>query len=79
MAARHSDVLISATSRQVAVEIERYLVQRMNGIGLGPADMASALVLDSQHTADLRKLVRRILGDTAMRYHGTAGSSEENT
>jgi hypothetical protein len=40
----------------------------MYGLGLGPPDKDRRLALSARDRAELAKLVRRIIGDTALRY-----------
>ncbi|WP_155625907.1 hypothetical protein [Burkholderia vietnamiensis] len=67
MTQRRSDIVIAAASARVAREIENALIQRMQNIGLGPT--ARPIELSSRDSDDLRKLVRRIIGNTALRYN----------
>ncbi|WP_152614371.1 hypothetical protein [Burkholderia pseudomallei] len=72
MTQRRSDIVIAAASARVAREIEIALIERMQNIGLGPTGYAKPPELTSRDSDDLRKLVRRIIGNTALRYN--AGS-----
>lgn len=69
MTQRRSDIVIAAATSRVARDIEIALIHRMLDIGLGPGLSEKPLQLSNRDSDDLRKLVRRIIGNTALRYN----------
>ncbi|RAS21509.1 hypothetical protein [Paraburkholderia bryophila] len=61
MTQRLSDVVLAALTQQIAGEIEHVLVNRIQAIGIGP----QPAVLNADAMNDIRRIVRRILGDAA--------------
>ncbi|WP_175946570.1 hypothetical protein [Burkholderia pyrrocinia] len=67
MTQRRSDIVIAAASARVAREIEIALIHRLQILGLGPT--TKPIELTRRDSDDLQKLVRRIIGNTALRYN----------
>ncbi|MFM0471302.1 hypothetical protein [Paraburkholderia strydomiana] len=74
MSERLSDVVLAALTQQVAGEIEHLLVSRIHAMGIA----TEALGLNAESVNELRRVVRRIIGEAAVQYRDATGNDDAN-
>ncbi|MET3244932.1 hypothetical protein C8K18_12513 [Paraburkholderia sp. GV068] len=74
MSERLSDVVLAALTQQVAGEMEHVLVSRIHAMGIATVTVG----LNTDSANELRRVVRRIIGETALQYRAAVGSDDAN-
>ncbi|SOE67060.1 hypothetical protein SAMN05446935_2932 [Burkholderia sp. YR290] len=74
MSQRLSDVVLAALTQQMTTELESVLVSRIQAMGIG----SETVSLNAETMNDLRRVVRRILGEAALEYRDTTGADDGN-
>ncbi|MGC2962947.1 hypothetical protein ACPUET_23585 [Paraburkholderia graminis] len=74
MSERLSDVVLAALTQQVAGEMEHVLVSRIHAMGIATVTVG----LNTDSANELRRVVRRIIGEAALQYRDAVGSDDAN-
>ncbi|MFM0726586.1 hypothetical protein PQQ53_23245 [Paraburkholderia strydomiana] len=75
MSQRLSDVVLAALTQQIAGEIEQLLLNRIQAMRIGH----SSALLSAEASNDIRRIVRRVIGDSAIDYRGSNGVGDVNS
>jgi hypothetical protein len=75
MSQRLSDVVLAALTQQLAGEIEQLLLNRIQAMRI----CHSSAVVSTEASNDIRRIVRRVIGDSAIEYRDSNGVGNVNS